>query len=112
MGVISSYIVWQDSHKMEMGQLTPYYCRRRLFLGINCSNIPVHYLTLCQYSCALPDTMPQFNVNFRTQLDQWKVSWRITKIKFEFENTKNNVKCVAMTEKNDKQYIQQIIYDN
>ena len=40
----------------------------------------ISWYQLLQYSYALPDTVPRINVNFRTQLNQWKVSRGIKKI--------------------------------
>ena len=42
----------------------------------------ISWYQLLQYSYVLPDTVPRINVNFRTQLNQWKVSRGITKINY------------------------------
>ena len=41
-----------------------------------------------------------------------RVNKELEQLKFQFENSKSNVKCVVIIEKKEKQYVRQIMYTN
>ena len=41
-----------------------------------------------------------------------RVNKELEQLKFQFENSKSDVKCVVIIEKKEKQYVQQIMYTN